>query len=206
MSRIDTRDSIISEWLTSLGLQQYSEAFYDNGYDELELCKQIEDADLDAIGVSHPLHRKIIFNSVNKLRAEGATSVYFTLEDVNKYRTGSIHSVASQGKTYPSRECLYDVSPKGQPSCSLQPGTFGTGVRNEAQQNMQSYTTDTLTDILQRKLQMDGIDITRSPYIQVNFHYFTSLTISTKLALIYYCGYDYLYAFYNSIAIKLNIF
>ncbi|XP_064628498.1 SAM and SH3 domain-containing protein 1-like isoform X2 [Lineus longissimus] len=75
-------DNIIEEWLRSLNLIHYTQAFLDNGYDDLEICKQIGQPDLDAIGVQKPSHRKEILDAVRSLRELGGTSVYFTLEEV----------------------------------------------------------------------------------------------------------------------------
>lgn len=73
--------NIVAEWLRSLHLGQYAESFIDNGYDDLEICKQVGDPDLDAIGVFNPQHRNRLLQSVRTLREEGAASVYFTLEE-----------------------------------------------------------------------------------------------------------------------------
>ncbi|KRT85229.1 Sterile alpha motif containing protein [Oryctes borbonicus] len=73
--------NIVAEWLRSLHLGQYAESFIDNGYDDLEICKQVGDPDLDAIGVFNPQHRSRLLQSVRTLREEGAASVYFTLEE-----------------------------------------------------------------------------------------------------------------------------
>lgn len=73
-------DNIIEDWLKSINLEIYTEPFIDNGYDELEVCKQIGKPDLDAIGVTNETHRQIILQAVTKIKEEGATSVYFTLE------------------------------------------------------------------------------------------------------------------------------
>ncbi|XP_034245112.1 uncharacterized protein LOC117647470, partial [Thrips palmi] len=73
--------NIVVEWLRSLHLGQYAESFLDNGYDDLEICKQVGDPDLDAIGVFNPSHRSRLLGSVRALREEGAASVYFTLEE-----------------------------------------------------------------------------------------------------------------------------
>jgi poly(A) RNA polymerase GLD2 len=75
-------DNIVEEWLRSLNLIHYTQAFLDNGYDDLEICKQIGQPDLDAIGVQKPTHRKEILDAVRSLRELGGTSVYFTLEEV----------------------------------------------------------------------------------------------------------------------------
>ncbi|XP_071440065.1 sterile alpha motif domain-containing protein 5-like [Hetaerina americana] len=76
-----TASNIVAEWLRSLQLGRYAESFLDNGYDDLEICKQVGDPDLDAIGVFEPSHRSRLLHSVRALREEGAASVYFTLEE-----------------------------------------------------------------------------------------------------------------------------
>jgi hypothetical protein len=64
-----------------MGFVQYTQAFLDNGYDDLEVCKQIGNPDLDAIGVMKPHHRKELLRSVKILREKGGTHVYFILEN-----------------------------------------------------------------------------------------------------------------------------
>nr|XP_046228487.1 SAM and SH3 domain-containing protein 1a isoform X3 [Scatophagus argus] len=76
---------IVYEWLKTLQLAQYVESFVDNGYDDLEVCKQIGDPDLDAIGVYIPHHRQRIHDAVRRLKEEAqetASGLYFTLEPV----------------------------------------------------------------------------------------------------------------------------
>ncbi|XP_017473309.1 PREDICTED: uncharacterized protein LOC108364221 isoform X2 [Rhagoletis zephyria] len=73
--------NIVCEWLRALGLAQYAESFLDNGYDDLEICKQVGDPDLDAIGVENPVHRHKLLKSIRQLREKGAASVYFMLND-----------------------------------------------------------------------------------------------------------------------------
>lgn len=80
--------NIVCEWLRALGLAQYAESFLDNGYDDLEICKQVGDPDLDAIGVVNPSHRSKLLKSIRQLREKGAASVYFMLNDPNSL-TGS---------------------------------------------------------------------------------------------------------------------
>ncbi|BFF91833.1 uncharacterized protein DMAD_10033 [Drosophila madeirensis] len=75
--------NIVCEWLRALGLAQYAESFLDNGYDDLEICKQVGDPDLDAIGVENPSHRHKLLKSIRSLREKGAASVYFMLNDPN---------------------------------------------------------------------------------------------------------------------------
>lgn len=74
-------DMIVEQWLRPLNLQHYTQAFLDNGYDDLEVCKQIGEPDLDAIGVLDLEHRKRILDAVEALRKEGESAVYFTLEN-----------------------------------------------------------------------------------------------------------------------------
>ena len=69
--------------MRALGLAQYAESFLDNGYDDLEICKQVGDPDLDAIGVENPSHRHKLLKSIRQLREKGAASVYFMLNDPN---------------------------------------------------------------------------------------------------------------------------
>uniref|UniRef100_A0A8C5I6S9 Sterile alpha motif domain-containing protein 5 n=1 Tax=Gouania willdenowi TaxID=441366 RepID=A0A8C5I6S9_GOUWI len=74
---------IVFEWLKTLQLPQYVEAFVDNGYDDLEVCKQIGDPDLDAIGVYIPHHRQRIHDAVRRLKEDAkdtSSGLYFTLE------------------------------------------------------------------------------------------------------------------------------
>ncbi|NXN99800.1 SAMD5 protein, partial [Rhinopomastus cyanomelas] len=74
--------NVVYEWLKTLQLPQYAESFVDNGYDDLEVCKQIGDPDLDAIGVAVPQHRRRIHEAVRRLKEadERAAGLYFTLE------------------------------------------------------------------------------------------------------------------------------
>lgn len=72
-------NSSVEDWLRSLGLITYTEAFIDNGYDELDICKEIGEEDLDAIGVANSRDRTDILNSVARLKQSG-TAVYFVLE------------------------------------------------------------------------------------------------------------------------------
>ena len=47
----DLAENIVGTWLRFLNIQEYTERFLDNGYDDLETVKQIGRADLRAIGV-----------------------------------------------------------------------------------------------------------------------------------------------------------
>jgi len=52
----------------------YSEAFIDNGYDELEVCRQIGADDLDAIGVTSPADRARLLSAVQQLQTTTTTT------------------------------------------------------------------------------------------------------------------------------------
>jgi len=82
----------VETWLESLGLGGYSQSFIDNGYDELEVCRQIGSADLDALGVTAGIERARLLTAVNQLQQDTASAsnetsstscapVYFTLEN-----------------------------------------------------------------------------------------------------------------------------
>ncbi|XP_042896263.1 SAM and SH3 domain-containing protein 1 isoform X1 [Parasteatoda tepidariorum] len=73
--------NIVREWLKYLDLELYYESFVDNGYDDLEMCKQIGEPDLDAIGVRQSEHRQLIHEAVRTLLEQGGTSVYISLEE-----------------------------------------------------------------------------------------------------------------------------
>ncbi|XP_039947781.1 uncharacterized protein LOC120766399 isoform X2 [Bactrocera tryoni] len=74
-------NNIVCEWLRAIGMQQYAESFMENGYDELEICKQIGEIDLDAIGVDTVQHRNKLLKSVRSLREKGAAIVYVMIND-----------------------------------------------------------------------------------------------------------------------------
>ncbi|XP_054724528.1 sterile alpha motif domain-containing protein 5-like [Uloborus diversus] len=76
--------NIVLEWLKSVELDEYFESFVDNGYDDLEMCKQIGEPDLDAIGVTKSKHRDVIRKAIRTLREKGGTSVYLSLEECRK--------------------------------------------------------------------------------------------------------------------------
>lgn len=51
-------EETISGWLAALKLQQYESQFLAAGYDDASLIPELNEADLDAIGVTLPGHRK----------------------------------------------------------------------------------------------------------------------------------------------------
>ena len=97
-------ECIVEEWLRSLNLTHYTQAFLDNGYDDLEICKQIGTPDLDAIGVVKENHREEILNAVEALKNQSSTHVYFILEE-NVGNTDTDKIVASGGSG-----CIVDHS------------------------------------------------------------------------------------------------
>lgn len=73
--------TIVENWLRTLDLVYYTQAFVDNGYDDLEICKQIGEDDLNAIGVVDEADRELVLRAVQTLKEHGGTAVYFTLEE-----------------------------------------------------------------------------------------------------------------------------
>ena len=89
-------DNIVENWLRSLGLAHYTQEFLDNGYDDLEMCKQIGQEDLDAIGVTNEGHREDILDAVSLLLKYGGTRVYFILDpDYQKFKNTKPNNYAS---------------------------------------------------------------------------------------------------------------
>ncbi|XP_026470584.1 sterile alpha motif domain-containing protein 5-like [Ctenocephalides felis] len=131
-------NNIVTEWLKSLGLAHYAESFIDNGYDDLEICKQIGDPDLDAIGVLSASHRQRLLSSVKHLREKGAASVYFTLGDLSHF-SGTSSNASND-------DCIDDDSPTAGPSGLCQSAKGG------------------LEHTLRRELQQDGVRLAHQPY------------------------------------------
>jgi len=137
-------DNIVVDWLKSVKLELYTDAFLDNGYDELEVCKQIGEADLDAIGVHNGVHREILLNAVTRLREEGGASVYFTLEeqeDCDKTVNDQREAVKS-----PRKGSVRHGTPKGQAPEPPPPNL------------------EQLRNFINDKLRRDGVDLTGPPY------------------------------------------
>uniref|UniRef100_A0ABI0NQS9 Sterile alpha motif domain containing 5 n=1 Tax=Bos taurus TaxID=9913 RepID=A0ABI0NQS9_BOVIN len=149
--------NIVYEWLKALQLPQYAESFVDNGYDDLEVCKQIGDPDLDAIGVLAPAHRRRILEAVRRLREQDAAAagLYFTLEPqpppappgpsplaVPTRRLGESCGGPSQG-------------PRGDPRGQT------TAPRGR---ELVSYPKLKLKIMIRDKLVRDGIHLSKPPY------------------------------------------
>ncbi|CAM4646255.1 unnamed protein product [Lepidochelys kempii] len=157
--------NIVYEWLKTLQLSQYAESFVDNGYDDLEVCKQIGDPDLDAIGVSVPHHRRRILEAVVRLKEEDETAagLYFTLEPQQQ-----------QGLSSPSPEIYtshlveqYEAKAWREPSSRHRQGNQGTlrsqklGPRSK---ELVIYPKLKLKIMIRDKLIRDGINLSKPPY------------------------------------------
>lgn len=149
--------NIVYEWLKALQLPQYAESFVDNGYDDLEVCKQIGDPDLDAIGVLAPAHRRRILEAVCRLREQDAAAagLYFTLEPQPLPAPPGPPAVTlSTGR-------------RGEPCGGPAKGTHGdprgqtTAPRSR---ELVSYPKLKLKIMIRDKLVRDGIHLSKPPY------------------------------------------
>ncbi|XP_043504147.1 SAM and SH3 domain-containing protein 1-like isoform X2 [Polistes fuscatus] len=158
--------NIVVEWLRSLHLGQYSESFIDNGYDDLEICKQIGDPDLDAIGVLNLTHRARLLQSVKTLREEGAASVYFTLEETNEYLCDNVSSKSSRTSSErpPSDKDVQRASPTASSSSGGQELTKFADEYEEGKAELVRIPRMQLRMLLQEKLRHDGIRLACQPY------------------------------------------
>nr|XP_034176699.1 uncharacterized protein LOC117602592 isoform X4 [Osmia lignaria] len=158
--------NIVVEWLRSLHLGQYSESFIDNGYDDLEICKQIGDPDLDAIGVFNQTHRARLLQSVKTLREEGAASVYFTLEESNDCLCDNISSKSS--RTSSERPLSDKEAQRASPTASSSSGgqelTKFADEYEEGKAELVRIPKMQLRVLLQEKLRHDGIRLACQPY------------------------------------------
>lgn len=173
--------NIVVEWLRSLHLGQYAESFLDNGYDDLEICKQVGDPDLDAIGVFNPNHRHRLLHSVRTLREEGAASVYFTLEETTAIHdecmcdSSSSRTESSTGKHGSSER---DISDKGEEK-DVRVSSRNSSRSNESSKDVSGKFRDEYEEgkaelvkiprlqlkiLLKEKLQKDGIRLSCQPY------------------------------------------
>lgn len=147
--------NIVYEWLKALQLPQYAESFVDNGYDDLEVCKQIGDPDLDAIGVLAPAHRRRILEAVRRLREQDAAAagLYFTLEPQPV-------SPAPQVDTVPPGRL-------GESCGGLAQGTRGDPRGQTSaprSRELVSYPKLKLKIMIRDKLVRDGIHLSKPPY------------------------------------------
>ncbi|XP_054617680.1 SAM and SH3 domain-containing protein 1a isoform X2 [Dunckerocampus dactyliophorus] len=154
-SMTSTGPVIVYEWLKTLQLAQYVEAFVDNGYDDLEVCKQIGDPDLDAIGVYVAHHRQRIHDAVRRLKEEAkdaASGLYFTLEPIPT--TG--HMRASKSWTEASSE-------RGGRGVGYMGAQRNLTLGNNRRE-MVIYPKLKLKIMIRDKLIRDGVNLARLPY------------------------------------------
>lgn len=158
--------NIIENWLKSLNLANYAQQFLDNGYDDLEICKQIGDPDLDAIGVENGEDRNAILDAVKVLKEKGGTHVYFTLNEEEKEK----QNARDHAPVRPTLDnLLSDVPP---PSPSPAPGQYQAAMGNtqgeqaemDQRGNLVTYPKLKLTVMLRDKVFADQIDLAGPPY------------------------------------------
>ncbi|XP_038160137.1 SAM and SH3 domain-containing protein 1a isoform X3 [Cyprinodon tularosa] len=157
---------IVFEWLKTLQLSQYVESFVDNGYDDLEVCKQIGDPDLDAIGVYIPHHRQRIHDAVRRLREEAretASGLYFTLEPMPpaaELYTG--HGLEHESKLRGSRSWTEPNSDRIGRNGGYMGAQRNLTLGNRRELVM--YPKLKLKIMIRDKLIRDGINLARPPY------------------------------------------
>ncbi|XP_006872137.1 PREDICTED: sterile alpha motif domain-containing protein 5 [Chrysochloris asiatica] len=153
--------NIVYEWLKALQLPQYAESFVDNGYDDLEVCKQIGDPDLDAIGVLAPAHRRRILEAVRRLREQDAAAagLYFTLEPQSPPPPVAAVPTGRRGEPCggPAGRTL---GPRGDPSSQT---------AAPRSRELVSYPKLKLKIMIRDKLVRDGIHLSKPPYSRKRF-------------------------------------
>ena len=60
----------VKQWLESIGLPQYVSHFLENGYDDMDSLWDLNNDDLDAIGIKLPGHRKKILTQASKFSTD----------------------------------------------------------------------------------------------------------------------------------------
>lgn len=93
----ESQNNMVVIWLNFLQMNQYSQAFIDNGYDDLETVKQIGQEDLDAIGVESPHHRAFVLDAVRVLKEQGAVWVYLLKQSQQNQSENDCDSGGSSG-------------------------------------------------------------------------------------------------------------
>uniref|UniRef100_A0A3B3SV06 Sterile alpha motif domain-containing protein 5 n=1 Tax=Paramormyrops kingsleyae TaxID=1676925 RepID=A0A3B3SV06_9TELE len=159
--------TIVYEWLKTLRLCQYVESFVDNGYDDLEVCKQIGDPDLDAIGVFIPHHRQRIHDAVQRLKEEdkdAASGLYFTLEPMplssDIYTSHMVEQYESKLRGSKSwTEPKSERVPRSQ-GCPSTHRNLTLGHHKE----LVVYPKLKLKIMIRDKLIRDGINLKKPPY------------------------------------------
>ncbi|XP_052001902.1 SAM and SH3 domain-containing protein 1-like isoform X2 [Xyrauchen texanus] len=156
--------TIVYEWLKTLQLCQYVESFVDNGYDDLEVCKQIGDPDLDAIGVLTPHHRQKVLRAVQRLKYEdkkGKPGLYFTLEPL-PHVTDSHTSQINDCKQNCTKSWVNSTWDKPRTGPRLEPANDIKAL--DYHKKPVVYPKLKLKIMIRDKLVKDGIDLSKMPY------------------------------------------
>ncbi|XP_053291105.1 SAM and SH3 domain-containing protein 1 isoform X1 [Pleuronectes platessa] len=153
--------NLVLEWLSKLDLSQYVEAFIDNGYDDLEVCKQIGEPDLDAIGVRIEYHRHRLLTAVERLKEEEnrkATGYYFTLEPLD---ASACHHTSQSDRQEDFLTLGSHTGTAGvhQVSC---PGNHN--LRYTDCNDFVTYPKLKLKVLIRDKLAKEGINLGEAPY------------------------------------------
>ncbi|XP_032402967.1 SAM and SH3 domain-containing protein 1 isoform X1 [Xiphophorus hellerii] len=150
--------NLVLQWLSKLHLAQYVESFLDNGYDDLEVCKQIGEPDLDAIGVQVQYHRHRLLTAVQELIEEDrrrAPGYYFTLEPLEASACHHSDRVRDPG----SLGSHAQTTAVHQASC---PGNHNP--RFTDCNDFVTYPKLKLKVLIRDKLAKDGINLGQAPY------------------------------------------
>ncbi|KAM7376218.1 hypothetical protein PAMP_005961 [Pampus punctatissimus] len=146
--------NLVLDWLSRLHLSQYVESFIDNGYDDLEVCKQIGEPDLDAIGVRIQYHRHRLLTAVQQLKEEEkrkSAGYYFTLEPLD---ASTLHSNREDDfRTLRSHTGIH------QASCPGNHNPIFTDCNDFV-----TYPKLKLKVLIRDKLVKDGINLGETPY------------------------------------------
>ncbi|KAM6912216.1 SAM and SH3 domain-containing protein 1 [Xenentodon cancila] len=153
--------NLVLQWLSKLHLSQYMESFLDNGYDDLEVCKQIGEPDLDAIGVHIQYHRHRLLMAVKALKEEDkrkAPGFYFTLEPLD---ASACHHASHSERADDLGALRSHCHTTGvhQASC---PGNHN--LRFTECIDFVTYPKLKLKVLIRDKLAKDGINLGQAPY------------------------------------------
>lgn len=153
--------NLVLQWLSKLHLAQYVESFIDNGYDDLEVCKQIGEPDLDAIGVRIQYHRHRLLTAVQNLKEEDkrkAPGYYFTLEPLDA-SSGHHTSISDAVDNLGSQRSRAQTTGKHQASCPGNHNLLFTDCNDFV-----TYPKLKLKVLIRDKLAKDGINLGQAPY------------------------------------------
>ena len=153
---MDESLTVVEKWLNSLDLAKYGKSFLDNGYDDLEICKQLGEPDLDAIGVDSSADREQLLKAVEKLNKQGNVIEYHTLEEDNEGPPEPPVTISEN----------VHVGPFGPDALQFDLGTgrSGTPQGQPISQPVVRFTKIQLNLLLKEKLLEDYIDLSNPPY------------------------------------------